>query len=625
MVSDVARRSRGSSVGDRSPDGSKINTRHRSPLHDHEAASPTDLNQGNEEKEEEADEDDAVNELTQTFHRTHFHRRSRSSSSSRSTPSQRVQLQEQIDELRQVSPASPELEQKEQQMVDAVAADARRAVELGDMREVADMTEHNSEELDHIWKNRIETRLRTVYFRYFFEQLWRLFGGDGVTDEERLSRFLSACQTVRMTEKTPSLLFNCFCKPGAGAGARLNRRDRSVVELFGVRGIQVFMKLTGIYKADFYKRVERRILRYITNPMVEQNETPHLLVCYEAWSIPQMKALFEPESKSNLIQILQQHHKDELAQQLQTVYEEKFKAKLAQSISEGDILLMEHGQGRTLHQTLKPSGQITTEEFQVVMFQILYTLCAFKHRRLTHYDLHFDNIFCDRLNASTERKCVYFISPKEYVVTHNKKWFPKLFDFDNAYVEGLYKSDEIKQKDARTCQNFGMCAQSNYDADLWKVMSILNFIHDDNPATQSVRKYFRSVLKNHSTAWKQPPNPNDNLWVRLQVLEKRDPDVQADEDLFTYLVHYDPTTKTFRKPILKKDLIPPVARVLAGYMDQFIRKRYEGPARVYSWDEFDPAFAPGTHNWDNLVFAYDPAWRKAAAERLQADYVAISF
>lgn len=577
--------------------------------------------------DDEDDEDETVNELAQTLRNTDFRRRRR-----RSRPSERQQLQDHLDGLEELLRGSKgsralvtQIEQKEQQMVDAVAADARRAVERGDMREVADMSEHHGQELDQIWKNRIETRLRTVYFRYFFEQLWHVFGDDALPTEQRLSRFLSSCQEIRMTDKTPSLLFNCFCQPGRGAGAKLNRQDRSVVELLGDRGIWVFMKLTGIYDTDFYKRVERRILTYITNPMVEKNETPHLLVCYDAWSIPQMKALFEPKSKSNLIHLLQQNQKPQLAQQLQAVYQGEFQAELANEISQGDILLMEHGQGKTLHRMLNPSGQITTEEFQVVMFQILYTLCAFKQRRLTHYDLHFDNIFCDQLEVSTERKCVYFISPREYVVTNNKKWFPKIFDFDNAYVEGLYKQDEIKQKDKRTCQEFGMCAQSNFDADLWEVMSILNFFHHDNQATQSVRKYFRSVLQNHSTAWKQPLNLNENLWVRLQFLEKNDPAHQADRDLFLHLVHYDPATKEFHQPILKKDLLPPIKRVLAGYVDHFVRKRHEGPARVYSLEEFDPAYAPGTHNWDNLVFAYDPAWRIAAAKRLESEYVEISF
>lgn len=133
------------------------------------------------------------------------------------------------------------------------------------------------------------------------------------------------------------------------------------------------------------------------------------------------------------------------------------------------LLILERGRGGTFGKWYRQKQ--TWEEWQHVLFQIVYTLACFNEVGLMHNDLHSDNIWIDTIKP---QRFAYEVTPTTKFEFATKN-FCKLYDFDlSSKRETTYNSARIYntllETDVDFCKRTGRCNRKNPKGDLFKLL-----------------------------------------------------------------------------------------------------------------------------------------------------------
>lgn len=114
---------------------------------------------------------------------------------------------------------------------------------------------------------------------------------------------------------------------------------------------------------------------------------------------------------------------------------------------------------------------LTNEELRTILFQMYYTLYVFEKFRISHGDLHVNNIFIETIEPTVY---TFKVDNKQYIIEITK--LVKIFDFDRAMIERDTKIDTddvkikkvfnpIREDKKWACRKFGECNVFNRNLD----------------------------------------------------------------------------------------------------------------------------------------------------------------
>jgi hypothetical protein len=210
----------------------------------------------------------------------------------------------------------------------------------------------------------------------------------------------------------------------------------------------------------------------------------------------------------------------------QTEYK-KQKEKLDRSkydldFTKAQLLILERGKGENLHEWMRHNK--LDDNFLSIMFQIMWTLEVFNRIGIRHNDIHFGNVWIDKLDKP--RYFIYFLDDETYFavpVYHVVKifdfdragiWSEKFKDFDTDEINADYllkqlKTDGTGKLEARyftlgkklhngdlhlrgLCKDFGECNDRNTKRDAFQVLSsAYDRVPDGSKWEDWILKFFR--------------------------------------------------------------------------------------------------------------------------------------
>ncbi|TAK83615.1 MAG: hypothetical protein EPO09_21210, partial [Aquabacterium sp.] len=155
------------------------------------------------------------------------------------------------------------------------------------------------------------------------------------------------------------------------------------------------------------------------------------------------------------------------------------------------MIMTESMQGeRTFHQFLNagviaPGGNSTfTDAMWRVLIQIATACYAMSYTKLTHYDLHANNIFVKNVPSSERRTVVQYAG--ELMLTYNNlDLVPKVYDFDNSYAHSLGTNIALTDRFG-VCKWYGRCNLNIDNIDIMKVLCGVYKACDGLPVLQDI-------------------------------------------------------------------------------------------------------------------------------------------
>ena len=134
-----------------------------------------------------------------------------------------------------------------------------------------------------------------------------------------------------------------------------------------------------------------------------------------------------------------------------------------------------------LHNMLQNNSRSTnrtiTDETWIVIFQIALACYALFQSKVTHNDLHANNVFVETLTESTQY--IFKVQNMYYTFTTNKK--AKLFDFDRAY-SSVHGVNPMINSVPRFCESLSVCNKNIEQIDIVKVLCSLSFYYPNHRA-----------------------------------------------------------------------------------------------------------------------------------------------
>jgi len=235
-------------------------------------------------------------------------------------------------------------------------------------------------------------------------------------------------------------------------------------EMFGIEGIMIKMSFKSKYpKEDNSLEVERKIYRQVTNSLIFNKNTPHVIMYYgtvecDNFNIEKMNYNVDPQ-----------------------FYRELSFINVKYDTRRVRMLLTEKSQGKTINDILitRPS----LEDWKEIFFQIIWTLICFGDVGLSHNDLHTGNIFVDVGEPETRT----YVYSSKLSFTVKSKYNVKIFDYDRSSKIST-KADQCHivntRLSSRDCKNFGLCNSYNPKRDITRVLGsavyVANQINDEN-------------------------------------------------------------------------------------------------------------------------------------------------
>jgi len=229
-------------------------------------------------------------------------------------------------------------------------------------------------------------------------------------------------------------------------------------------------------------KVEQQIYTNVIDNMINNSHTPHLV----KWL-----GFVKTCDTNDIMKLLSETERKKFK-----IARDKIK-KDVYNLDNMSMIILEKSNGITLHRFLKQYKTLGIDDeilFDII-FQLLYTLRCFEKLGLTHNDLHFDNIFIEKLGYPEER--IYYISDSKWVKI-NAEYDIKLYDFDRASI--YHPSvDRNFTLDFRHCKPFAQCNKFNSRTDLSAVLSSLAR-RDCPPINTFIRgcmseKFYESLAK----------------------------------------------------------------------------------------------------------------------------------
>lgn len=234
-----------------------------------------------------------------------------------------------------------------------------------------------------------------------------------------------------------------YSKTNEGSGSDYNT---VIFGLLKVNSEKVVLKMVFNNKGDKRKDNDEDLLYNVTNSLLLNNNTPHLIFKYGSLRCENFKA--PPELK----EILESYNKD---------------TKLLTTI------VLENGyrgnKTKMLYEILKQ--KLSLKDKLRIVFQIMWTLECFIKIGFQHNDLHFGNILISTLKTpetfTYKYKDTFFQIKTKYVV--------KIFDFDRSTKRptkfNKTKIDNRVLVNGSYCYDFGQCNEiTNNKFDLFMVL-----------------------------------------------------------------------------------------------------------------------------------------------------------
>jgi len=190
---------------------------------------------------------------------------------------------------------------------------------------------------------------------------------------------------------------------------------------------------------------EREIYRNVTNPLIFNRNTPHLIVHYADFVCDTNSLVRKASGVAAAV--------------------EKIRAEGYQ-VDQFYGMLVERAQGTTL-QDLLLGGTLTTIDLAIILFQIMWTLTCFKEVGMVHNDLHTKNVF---VNVSKQKETrIYVENSLTFQIT--SQFTAKIFDFDRSAKVSTkispcsVNNSLIKKGKGNHCEQFGECNVMNERVD----------------------------------------------------------------------------------------------------------------------------------------------------------------
>lgn len=212
--------------------------------------------------------------------------------------------------------------------------------------------------------------------------------------------------------------------------------------------------------------VERRVYRYVTNPLIKRCRTPHVMLMVAEASCNDFKKQFSDlwYSYKDRGQKVPKYIRDFFIQQDSLMHDKNFQGSF--DFNEMEVLVLEQGLGGTFERWMR--GQRSLMDYMEVFLQVIYTLAAFNEVGLQQNDLHLSNVWVDEL---PEKRWVYYGIGRGRYVKVQSRWNVKIYDFDRSTKYATQYNRRTITNTALTswmCGQFGACntppRQPKYDA-----------------------------------------------------------------------------------------------------------------------------------------------------------------
>lgn len=225
------------------------------------------------------------------------------------------------------------------------------------------------------------------------------------------------------------------------------------------REIAVKVSFRNITGWDNSLEIERAVYRNVTSPLIMGKNTPHLMLYVGTFEChdfaPQYTNIHTEKVAQNLMAEI--NHLKRLDDDNEYDWNSMF------------LLVLERGRGQSLDKWMLQSR--SWAEWQVVLYQIIYTLACFGEVGLMHNDLKPPNIYIDPI---APQRFAYLVDPaSRYMHQMTARWTCKIYDFDTAtkwstrYNSGKMTNTRL---DGYMCKTYGMCNRQNAFFDLFVIM-----------------------------------------------------------------------------------------------------------------------------------------------------------
>lgn len=183
--------------------------------------------------------------------------------------------------------------------------------------------------------------------------------------------------------------------------------------------------------------IERQSYRDVTNPLLMNGNTPHVMLYVGALKC----------SNFNKIDIGESNSKKFIKEM------NKISASNQYDMSQMWMLVLEQGTGKPLVSFAKQSLGID-DFWYPILFQIIYTLYCFQLVGFSQNDLHPGNLWVDELD---EPQLFVYQATRNYMWAIETKYVVKFFDFDRA-AKSATKYNGVEWTNKKL--NMGLCASS---------------------------------------------------------------------------------------------------------------------------------------------------------------------
>ncbi len=204
--------------------------------------------------------------------------------------------------------------------------------------------------------------------------------------------------------------------------------------------------------------VEAYVYEKVAWPLIRMHVTPHLIL-YIGYAICDMKNA--PNTK--IIGEIMREARRSIAGKSDKKYD----------FDEMHVLLTERSNGKELYEYVQ-SEKLTWNEWQGILFQLIYTIQCFIEFGFMHNDLHSGNIFVDEIPETTFFYFVYFPNGEGLKLFRIRtKYFLRIYDFD--FSTSVMKNPTNKKIRSLSwlCRELGICDEVNWYTDLFRIFTSL--------------------------------------------------------------------------------------------------------------------------------------------------------
>jgi len=216
-----------------------------------------------------------------------------------------------------------------------------------------------------------------------------------------------------------------------------------------------------------------------------------------------------------------------------------------------NILITEVPKGniRTLFDIINQKTE--DEELEAIFVQLLYSLSIMSKFRITHNDMHPNNIIVSTLDEPVNM--CFIIGVRKFFI--RTRLIPYLFDWDNSYCEMLGKNPYVNEE---RCKLFGMCNSFSDKRDMFMVACSM-FKHGLSSRIRSLLYHAYSGVVFNITVDKAD---NVNEQISVGITEEQMNDIERHVPFFTDyndIHHYRMSSYQLEKIIGKESMSNSIA------------------------------------------------------------------